>query len=112
MIRIELLFFDGCPSWQQAWIELGQVLAETGLDASVELRNVRAMDDRHKVGFAGSPTIRIDGIDLAGYDGPAVMACRRYEDNAGRGWPSTELVRTRLLEASSKAVPGAERPGA
>lgn len=100
MIRIELLFFDGCPSWRQAWTDLGLVLSETGLAAKVELRNVGTMDDRDKVGFAGSPTIRIDGTDLAGYDGPAVTACRRYEDNAGRGWPSTELVRTRLLEAA------------
>ncbi|MEX2501469.1 MAG: hypothetical protein WD336_03755 [Trueperaceae bacterium] len=96
MTTIELLYFDGCPSWEHAWDELGRALAHTGVDAAVHLRNVETLPDAERTGFAGSPTIRIDGVDLEGYDGPAVMACRRYQDNDGRGWPSAALLRERL----------------
>ena len=58
-------------------------------------------------GFAGSPTIRIDGIDLFGYGGPAVMACRRHEDDGGRGWPSLEALRARLTCALQAVAPSA-----
>lgn len=88
MKRIELLCFDGCPAWQHAWAALGTVLAESHWQASVRLRDVTSMAAEELADFAGSPTIRVDGVDVFGYDGPAVMACRRYEDNGGQGWPS------------------------
>jgi len=96
MTHIDLYYFDGCPSWQQAWRDLGTVLSETGLDATVRLRDVMALDDEARRGFAGSPSIHVDGVDLEGYDGEGVMACRRYEENDGRGWPSLDLLRMRL----------------
>jgi hypothetical protein len=96
MIQIDLYYFDGCPSWQQAWRDIGIVLAETGIDATVRLRDVEPLDAEGRSGFAGSPTIHVDGVDLEGYAGPGVLACRRYEENGGRGWPSLDLLRARL----------------
>jgi hypothetical protein len=105
MQRIEVLFFDGCPSWQNAWAVLGTFLAESGWEVSVRLRDVTMMAPEELVGFAGSPTIRVDGVDLFGYVGPAVMACRRYEDNGGQGWPSVASLRARLGAALDGATP-------
>ena len=96
---IELFYFDGCPSWREAWRDLGAVVAETGIDAQVRLRDVTGPDEEARRGFAGSPTIHVDGVDLEGYDGPGVMACRRYAENGGQGWPSLELLRARLTAA-------------
>lgn len=96
MTTIELLYFDGCPSWERAWSELGRALVATGIDAAVRLRHIESLPDDERSGFAGSPTLRVDGKDLEGYDGPAVMACRRYDSNAGQGWPSQELLEERL----------------
>lgn len=96
MRTLEVLYFAGCPSWQRAWEELGAVLAELDCEVPVRLRNVTRMAPDELHGFAGSPTIRVDGADLFGYSGPAVMACRRYEDADGRGWPSREALRTGL----------------
>lgn len=101
MTRIELLYFDGCPSWQNAWNDLGLLLAETGVDATVQLRDVAAMPEHELVGFAGSPTIRVDGVDLEDNAAPGVIACRRYEENGGLGWPSRSLLRRRLMDAGS-----------
>lgn len=107
MQRIEVLFFDGCPSWQHAWAALGTVLAESRWEALVRLRDVTTMAPEELDGFAGSPTIRVDGVDAFGYEGPAVMACRRYEDNGGQGWPSLEALRTRLDAARESVAPSA-----
>ena len=46
--------------------------------------------------FAGSPTIKVNGQDLEDYQGNGVMACRRYEENNGKGWPSKDLLRDRV----------------
>ncbi|MBW6455240.1 MAG: hypothetical protein K0A98_05095 [Trueperaceae bacterium] len=103
MTHIDLYFFDGCPSWQQAWRDLGTVLAETGSEATVRVRDVMSLPDEGRRGFAGSPTIHVDGVDLEGYDGEGVLACRRYQENEGRGWPSLDLLRARLAEAAARA---------
>ncbi len=97
---VELLYFDGCPSWQRAWNDLGEVLVASAIDATVRRRNIDDLPEDQRHGFAGSPTLRINGRDLDGYDGPAVYACRRYLDNEGRGWPTPERLR-RALEAAA-----------
>lgn len=102
-----MLYFDGCPSWQHAWAALGTVLAGSRIQASVRLRDVTTMALEELAGFAGSPTVRYGGVDLFGYMGPAVMACRRYEDNGGQGWPSLEALRLRLESARVGAAPSA-----
>jgi hypothetical protein len=40
MIDTELLYFNGCPSWESAWSELGQAPAQSNTDATVRLQNV------------------------------------------------------------------------
>ena len=107
MKQIEVLYFDGCPSWQHAWAALGTFLAESRWEASVRLRDATTMAPEELAGVAGSPTIRVDGVDLFGYEGPAVLACRRYEDNGGQGWPSAEALRARLEAAREGAAPSA-----
>jgi len=98
MRAIELLYFDGCPSWPHAWAALGQAVADVGLNATVRLRDVADLPPEELAGFAGSPTIRVDGVDLFGYLGPPVMACRRYGDAPAQGWPSVEALRARLID--------------
>jgi len=105
MIAIELLYFDRCPSWERAWTAIGGALATAGVDAFVRLRNIDDLPPSDRTGFAGSPTVRIDGRDLEGYDGPAVMACRRYQSNAGKGWPSRADLEERLRAAGAMDVP-------
>ncbi len=99
-MKIGLLYFDGCPSYQQALQNLEEVIAEEGLGVTVELVRVNSADEARARGFLGSPTIQISGIDLEGpiAAGSGIgLGCRVYAYK-GRlsAWPSKEQIRTAL----------------
>jgi hypothetical protein len=62
--RVEILYFDGCPTYLEAEKTLREVLGEKGVDAEVELVAVNTDEGAQALRFAGSPTIRVDGEDL------------------------------------------------
>ncbi|MDA3948337.1 MAG: hypothetical protein PF508_03840 [Spirochaeta sp.] len=95
-VTLDLLYFDGCPSYRQAWNDILDVLVEEKIDASVRLVAVEDMDSARELQFAGSPTIKVNGKDLEDYQGEGVLACRLYKGNDGKGWPSKELLRDRI----------------
>lgn len=101
-IHIELLYFDGCPSYQTAWNDLLEIISEHSLEVSVQPIKIDGLEKADRLHFAGSPTIKINGQDLEGYEGQGVMACRVYVENAGKGWPSKKLLREQLLKARAQ----------
>ena len=98
-MRIEFLYWDGCPSHPEALALLQAVLAERGVEATVELREVRTDHEAETLRFPGSPTIRIEGqdIDAPGADGRPALTCRIYHLADGR--PSPIPSREQLEEA-------------
>lgn len=64
MMRVELLYFDGCPSYEALLPRLRALLAEHGGDLEVELRRVEGEEAALRERFLGSPTIRVDGEDI------------------------------------------------
>ena len=101
-MKIEILHFDGCPHHLPTLERIRQILREEGCDAEVGEVLVPDAETAHKVRFLGSPTVRINGIDID----PAAkeqtdfgLMCRRYEN----GMPSNELIRDAVRSAS---VPG------
>jgi hypothetical protein len=89
MARIELLYWEGCPSYPEAHALLEQVVAEHGLDVEVELREVKTDAEAADLSFPGSPTIRVDGrdVDPAGADERPALTCRIYHLPDGRVSP-------------------------
>ncbi len=86
-MRVELLWWDGCPSHPEALDELRTVLSEEGLDpGSVVRREVTSDEQASRERFPGSPTIRIDGGDaVPGAEGePFSLTCRVYRLRDGR----------------------------
>jgi hypothetical protein len=85
-VRVELLYWDGCPSHPEAYALLERVLAERGLETTIELREVRSEAEAAELRFPGSPTIRIDGLDIdpAGAEAPPGLTCRIYRLPDGR----------------------------
>ena len=98
-MRVELLYWDGCPSRPEAEALLRDVLAERGIAAEIELREVRTQAEAEDLRFPGSPTIRIDGrdVDAAGADDRSALTCRIYHLPDGR--PSPVPSREQLEEA-------------
>jgi hypothetical protein len=79
-VRIELLYWEGCPSYPEAESLLKEALDRRGIDAPIEMREVRTQEEAETLRFPGSPTIRVDGrdVDPAGANGRPALNCRIY----------------------------------
>jgi hypothetical protein len=62
MARVELLFFDGCPNHEALERHLGSLLRRP--DVELRLRRVESDEDARRIGFLGSPSVRVDGRDV------------------------------------------------
>jgi hypothetical protein len=103
--RVELLFWDGCPSHPKALAELRAAMADLGLDPdTVLLREVDTDQRAERERFVGSPTIRIDGRDVEPPPGdePMGLTCRVYRLRDGRISPTPDPATVR--EALSTAM--------
>lgn len=102
-MRIELLYFDGCPNHNALVPHLHELLADAGIDATIELRRVETIEDAERERFLGSPTIRVDGHDVD--PGAAAredygMKCRLYATDHGmRGTPPDSWILAALAGA-------------
>lgn len=86
MPRVELLWWEGCPSTSRARAELRAAMNELGLPPNalheIEVPTDDAAEGR---GFVGSPTIRIDGRDVQPppEGEPPGLTCRIYRRRDG-----------------------------
>ncbi|HET9060572.1 MAG TPA: thioredoxin family protein [Acidimicrobiales bacterium] len=91
-MKLELLYFDGCPNWRVAAERLDDVAARRGL--VVKRRVVATAEEAQEARFRGSPTILIDGRDpFASGDEQFGLACRLYLTPQGpAGSPTIEQL--------------------
>ena len=88
-MKIEFLFWEGCPSHPEARALLAEILAEHGLAAEVEEHEVTTTEEAERLAFPGSPTIRVDGrdVDPEGAGARPALTCRIYYRTDGRVSP-------------------------
>jgi hypothetical protein len=108
-MKVEVLYFDGCPTYETATKTLRAVLAEEGVEAQIELLAVNTDEQARRLRFPGSPTIRVDGRDL--FPAPERedwrLGCRVYPTAEGlRGSPSAEMFKDALTRGGA----GADQP--
>ena len=91
-MRVELLFWSGCPSHPAALADLRQAMAEQKLDpGTIVLREIQTQAQAELEHFVGSPTIRIDGVDVQSPGGePPGLTCRIYRRRDGRISPTPD----------------------
>jgi len=104
MAVVTLLYFDGCPNWQQADERLRQLQVEHGF--TLERCKVDTPEEAARVGFAGSPTVLVDGADpFATGDEPTGLACRMFDTPDGpQGSPTMAQLRTCWADARADLV--------
>src|SRR5829696_2471606 len=92
-MQMEILYFDGCPTYLKAEKTLREVLEEEGLEAEVDLIAVNTDEEAQELRFAGSPTIRVNGEDLAGSPGGGGPRRRGRSDSCQhrRGGPGAPV---------------------
>jgi hypothetical protein len=100
-VKIELFYWEGCPSHPEAKQMLEQILAERGLETPIAMREVTTQEEAEALRFPGSPTIRIDGrdVDPVGANSRPALNCRIYYLPDGRVSPVPS--REQLEEAIS-----------
>lgn len=107
-MNVELLFWAGCPSHRRALADLGAAMRDLGLDPEeVVVREVYTGEDAERERFVGSPTIRIDGVDIQPTDDePDGLTCRVYHRRDGRISPTPDPadVREALATAHKKSI--------
>ncbi|WP_026821255.1 hypothetical protein [Arthrobacter castelli] len=96
-MEITLQYFDDCPNWKIADERL-MLLAAERPEIVVKRQTVDTVEEAEQVGFHGSPSILIDGVDVfADASTPVGLACRRYMTDKGpAGAPTLEQVRAAL----------------
>jgi hypothetical protein len=86
MIDVEVLYIDDCPSVAAYLPHLEALLSRSGV--ATRLRLTLVVDDAHarRRRFPGSPTVRVEGVDVdaSASGGDHAMACRLYASGGAR----------------------------
>lgn len=106
-MRIDVLYFEGCPSYEALMPRLYELLEESGFDKEdVRLHSVDSEDEACEQRFLGSPSVRINGTDV---DPTAAgrtdfgMECRIYRLRGEQTHtPPDEWIRSALLAAGER----------
>ena len=101
-MRVEVLYVSGCPSHPAAVKLVKEVLAAEGVPTDIHEVLVRDQRMAGELKFLGSPTIRINGRDIAGESQTAknfALSCRLYSGSKQIGLPPVEVIHRAVLEA-------------
>lgn len=95
-MKVEVLFFEGCPNHETLLPHLCELLEASGADADIELVRVEDAQTAEHERFLGSPTVRVDGEDVepgAADRTDFGLKCRLFATPDGlRGVPPDEWV--------------------
>jgi hypothetical protein len=101
-MKVEVLYFEGCPNHKAAVERVQSVMNEQGIAPNLAEVEVPDAEAAKAVGFLGSPSIRVNGLDIDPTSRTATgsgFACRYY---AG-GLPSEDMIRAALREAQGQS---------
>jgi hypothetical protein len=110
-VRIELLYFDGCPSHKRLRPRLERLLRQAGVSEAIELRRVDSPEAAEAERFLGSPTLRVNGQDVepgASERSDYGLKCRLYRSDGEVGglppdaWIEAALARAKRGQAAAR----------
>jgi hypothetical protein len=102
--RVEILYFDGCPNHEPARALVDRLARELDVEPEIELVQVADPEAAAMLRFLGSPTVRVDGVDVepgAEERRDFAFSCRIYRSDGGASeQPAESWVREALIEAA------------
>jgi hypothetical protein len=102
--RVEILYFDGCPNHEPARALVDRLARELDVEPEIELVQVADPEAAAMLRFLGSPTVRVDGLDVepgAEERRDFAFSCRIYRSDGGASeQPAESWVREALIEAA------------
>jgi hypothetical protein len=107
-MRVELLYTDADPHYMTARQRLVEVLTEDAFETPIQMIAVGSAADAELLAFTGSPTIRIDGVDIdPGSAGRIGLGLRDYPpDDDLDGPPSEPIPGKRLIRRAVERARG------
>ena len=100
-MKLELLHIDQCPNSASAHKLLEEALtALDHADTEIHMRLLKSASDIEGTGFAGSPTITVNGTDIFPDGAPSTdLACRIYmTPNGFAGLPTMDQLTSALRD--------------
>lgn len=102
-VRIEILARGDCPNRGMAITVVERVVGEMGVPAEIKVIDVSSPAQAAKRRLLGSPTVRVDGLDVDPGPNPHddwTTDDRVYRTGRGLiGWPEPEWIRDAVLRA-------------
>jgi hypothetical protein len=107
-MKVEVLYVAACPSHPAAVKLVRDILAAEGVQAKIHEVLVRDEGMASELRFGGSPTIRINGRDVAGESQDAqsfALSCRLYPAAKEVGLPPAQMIHRAVLKARQETGP-------
>jgi len=86
VVKVELLWFSGCPNWPEPGARVRKAVSLAGATTDVVSVEVTTLEDAERLRLRGSPTVSIDGRDaFAQESGSVGLSCRAFRTPEGCG---------------------------
>jgi len=109
-VRVEILARSDCQCRGMARIVVERAIDELDISAAVTVVEITSEADAKRRGFLGSPTVRVNGLDVEpGTNGfkEVTLGDRVYRGERGlQGWPDARWIRAALVVAQVAASGG------
>jgi len=109
-VRVEILARKDCQCRGMARIVVERAAEEVGIPVDLTVIDVTSVSQAKKRGFLGSPTVRVNGLDVEpGTNGSrdVTLGDRVYRGDRGlQGWPDARWIRAALVVAQAASSNG------
>ncbi len=103
--RISILFIKGCPGYISAAKYIKDIIADEAIDAEITLIEIDNDEDARQLHFIGSPTVRVNGMDVEkgfSYTKDYGVRSRIYNiEGNPSDCPSKSMIRSAIRKAIS-----------
>jgi len=105
---VEILYTDACPFWKETAKTIIQIKKELNLTITVKKTKITNEEQAKQHGFLGSPTVRINGVDIDPTAAPVkqpigYVGCRIYTHEGHiYDYPPKQMIKTALQQLPKK----------